>query len=413
VNRRVVITGLGAVSPCGLDVNTTWQAVKRGSSGIDTITLFDASKFPSKIAGECTGFDPEQHLRRREVRSMDRFIHLALAAAEQTMASLGLAVDAPIKCRTGTLIGVGIGGLSYIERMAKVLAEQGPERISPYFIPGTISNLAPGQVSMRYGLKGTSCTHTSACASGAHAIGEAFRAIARGDLDACIAGGAEAAITPLGVGGFAAMRALSKRNDDPAKASRPWDVDRDGFVISEGAGLLFLEERLHALARDANIMAEVVGYGTSADAYHLTLPAPGGEGAARAIKDALADARLNPEQIDYVNAHGTSTQAGDALELQALRSAFGQYATHGLWISSTKSVTGHLLGAAGGLEAVLSVQALREAVVPPTVNLDEVDREFRDFELVPHEARGRKLRHVLSNSFGFGGTNAALILAQP
>ncbi len=276
--RRVVITGVGAVSPCGLDTETTWSAIKAGKSGIGTIELFDPAEYASQIAGECKGFDAEQFIPKRDIRSMDRFIHLAMGAAEHLMKSCGIDGDDPLKLTTGTLIGVGIGGLGYIEAMAKVLAAKGPSRISPYFIPGTISNLAPGQVSMKYGLKGVSYTNTSACASGAHAIGEAFRTIARGELDACVAGGAEAAITPLGVGGFAAMRALSKRNDAPHAASRPWDVDRDGFVIAEGAGLLFLEEREHARERGATIYAEIVGYGATADAYHLTQPAPEGEG---------------------------------------------------------------------------------------------------------------------------------------
>jgi 3-oxoacyl-[acyl-carrier-protein] synthase II len=410
--RRVVITGIGAVSPCGLDSTTTWGSIKAGKSGIGPISLFDASEYASRIAGECKAFDPERFVPKRDVRSMDRFIHLAMGAAEETMRTAGLASDDPVKLRTGTLVGVGIGGLGYIENMCKVLAEKGPGRISPYFIPATISNLAPGQISMKYGLKGVSYTTTSACSSGAHAIGEAFRTIMRGEIDACVAGGAEAAITPLGVAGFAAMRAVSKRNDAPEKASRPWDVGRDGFVIAEGAGLVFLEERERAVKRGATIYGEVVGYGASADAYHLTQPAPEGEGAQRAMQAALADARLNPEQIDYVNAHGTSTPVGDLLELKAIHQVFGAHATSGLWVSSTKSMTGHLLGAAGGLEAVLCTLALHEGVVPPTINLDQPDEQTRDFDLVPHEARNRALKYVLSNSFGFGGTNASLILAK-
>jgi 3-oxoacyl-[acyl-carrier-protein] synthase II len=412
VTRRVVVTSFGAVSPCGADAETTWRAVREGKSGIRPISVFDTADYPSKIAGECRDFEPERHIPKRELRSMDRFIQLALAASDETMKGTGLGQDAPIKEKTGTLVGVGIGGLASIENMTKVLAEKGPGRITPYFIPGTISNLAPGQVSMRYGLKGPSVTHTSACASGAHAIGEAFRAIARGEMDACVAGGAEAAITPLGVAGFSAMRALSKRNDEPSRASRPWDVDRDGFVISEGAGLLFLEEREHAIQRGATIHAEIVGYGASADAHHLTQPAPEGEGAQRAMRAALSDARLDPSAIDYVNAHGTSTSAGDMLEVEALRAVFGAHATKGLWISSTKSVTGHLLGAAGGLEAVLSVLAIRDGVVPGTINLDHPEPSLGGLDFVPHEARRRPLGHVLSNSFGFGGTNAVLIFAK-
>lgn len=412
MNRRVVVTGLGAVSPCGNDAPTTWMKVIEGKSGIGPIRAFDTTDYTSRIAGECWDFDPERVIAKRELRTMDRFIQLALSASEETMKGAGLAEDASIKLRTGTFVGVGIGGLASIENMTRTLAEKGPNRITPYFIPATISNLAPGQVSMRFGLRGPSVTHTSACSSGAHAIGEAFRAIVRGDMDACIAGGAEAAITPLGVAGFAAMRALSKRNDAPARASRPWDVDRDGFVIAEGAGLLFLEEREHAMNRGATIHAEIAGYGASADAHHLTQPAPEGEGAQRAMRAAIADAKLDPSAIDYVNAHGTSTPAGDLLEIEALRAVFGGHATTGLWVSSTKSVTGHLLGAAGGLEAVLSVLALREGIAPGTINLDHPEAAVQGMDLVPHESRRRQLRYVLSNSFGFGGTNAVLVFAK-
>jgi len=412
VNRRVVVTGVGAVSPCGPDVASTWAGVVEGRSGIRAITAFDTAEYASKIAGQCWDFQPETVIPKRDLRTMDRFIQLALVASDETMRGAGIAEDAPIKLRTGTLVGVGIGGLASIENMTRTLAEKGPNRITPYFIPSTISNLAPGQVSMRFGLRGPSFTHTSACSSGAHAIGEAFRAIVRGDMDACVAGGAEAAITPLGVAGFAAMRALSKRNDAPARASRPWDVDRDGFVIAEGAGLVFLEERDHAVKRGATIHAEIVGYGASADAYHLTQPAPEGEGAQRAMRAALADANLDASAIDYVNAHGTSTPTGDLLEVEGIRSVFGAHAAKGLWVSSTKSVTGHLLGAAGGLEAVLSVLALREGIAPGTINLDNPEPSLQGLDLVPHESRRRKLGYVLSNSFGFGGTNAVLVFAK-
>jgi 3-oxoacyl-[acyl-carrier-protein] synthase II len=408
--RRVVVTGIGAVSPCGLDAGATWRSLKEGRSGIDKITAFDASQYASQIAGECRGFDPERHIPRKDVRTMDRFIHLAIAAADEALGAAELPDSA--KEQTGVLIGVGLGGLATIENTAKVLAERGPSKISPYFIPATISNLAAGHVSMKHNLRGESYATTSACASGSHAIGEAFRAIARGELIAAVAGGAESVITPLGVGGFAAMRALSRRNDEPAKASRPWDVDRDGFVIAEGAGLLLLEEREHAVRRGARIYAEVVGYGASSDAYHLTQPAPEGEGAQRAMRAALRDARINAEQIDYVNAHGTSTPTGDMLELAALRHVFGDHVSSGLWVSSTKSMTGHLLGAAGGLEAVICAMAVDDGVVPPTLNLDQPEEGARGFDLVPHEARRRELRYVLSNSFGFGGTNATLILAR-
>lgn len=414
--RRVVITGLGTVSPCGLDVASTWQALKDGKSGIATITSFDASEHASKIAGECKGFIPENHIPKRDVRSVDRFIQLAVAASDELMRDVGLSADHPLKVRTGTMVGVGLGGLAYIENTCKVLNEKGPNKITPYFIPASIANLAPGHISMKHGLKGTSYTLTSACASGAHAIGEAFRTIARGDLDACVAGGSEAVITPLGVGGFAAMRALSRRNDEPARASRPWDVDRDGFVIAEGAALLFLEELESAQRRGAKVYAEVVGYGASADAYHLTQPAPEGEGAQRAMQSALQDAQIAPHEVDYVNAHGTSTPVGDVLELEALRAVFGEHARArprgGLWISSTKSMTGHLLGAAGGLEALICALAIADGVVPPTINLDNPVPEAEGLDLVPYEARRRNLRYVLSNSFGFGGTNASLLLKQ-
>jgi 3-oxoacyl-[acyl-carrier-protein] synthase II len=409
--RRVVISGLGTVNPCGLDTKTTWQAIKEGRSGIASISAFDASEHASKIAGECKGFEPERHIPKRDVRSMDRFIHLAIAASDELMADSGLSAES-MKLRTGTLIGVGIGGLAYIENTTLNLAAKGPNKITPYFIPASISNLAPGQISMKHQLKGVSFTITSACASGAHAIGEAYRTIVRGELDACVAGGAEAAITPVGVGGFAAMRALSKRNDEPTRASRPWDVDRDGFVIAEGAALLMLEELEQAKARGAKIYAEVCGYGASADAYHLTQPAPEGEGAQRAIRAALADAKLDPTQIDYVNAHGTSTPVGDLLELEGLRGVFGEHVSKGLWVSSTKSMTGHLLGAAGGLEALFCALALHEGVVPPTINLDKPAPESAGFDLVPHESRRRAINIALSNSFGFGGTNASLILKR-
>jgi len=412
--RRVAITGFGAVSPCGLDAEASFRAVLEGRSGIAAITLFDATGFASTIAGECKGFDPARHVPKKDLRTMDRFTHLAMGAADEALRRAGLAdFDEAMKSRTGTILGVGIGGLGAIEATAKVLAEKGPSRITPYFIPAAISNLAPGQISLKHGLRGTNYAVVSACASGAHAIGEAFRAIARGDLDACLAGGTEAAVTPLGVGGFAAMRALTKRNDAPEQASRPWDRDRDGFVMAEGSGLLVLEELEQAQRRSATIYAEIVGYGASADAYHLTQPAPEGEGAQRAMHAALADARLAPDQIDYVNAHGTSTSVGDLIELEAVRAIFGDHAQRGLWISSTKSVTGHLLGAAGGLEAVFGVLALKNGLVPPTINLQNPVPEAQGLDLVPHEGRARALKYVLSNSFGFGGTNATLIFAKP
>jgi 3-oxoacyl-[acyl-carrier-protein] synthase II len=410
--RRVVITGAGAVSPCGNDLVTSWDNIVAGKSGIATIEGFDASKHASKIAGECTGFDPEKYIEKKRLREMGRFIHLAIAASQEAMESAGFEPDDALKERTGTFIGVGMCAMEIIEKNAKALFDKGPRRVSPYFIPSAIANLAPGQVSMRFDLKGPSYTTTSACSSGAHAIGEAFKWIQRGDCDAALAGGAEAAVTPLGVGGFTALRALSVRNDEPEKASRPFDKGRDGFVIGEGAGVMVLEEREAALARGANIIAEVVGYGATADAYHLTQPAPEGEGAQRAMRMALTDAKVDRERVDYINAHGTSTPTGDMQELLAINAVFGEHARNGLWVSSTKSMHGHLLGGAGGLEAVLTALAIRDGVAPPTINLDDPEEGCEGLELVPHEARKRDIGVALSNSFGFGGTNVTLALSK-
>ncbi len=411
--RRVVITGIGAVSPCGLDTASTWASLCAGKSGIGPITLFDASHHGTQIAGECHGFDPEQYIERKRVREGDRFIHLAIAASTLAVNDAGVAdASEEVKELTGTFIGVGMCGLATIEAQANVLREKGPRRMTPYFIPGTIANLAPGAVSMRYHFKGPSYTTTSACSSGAHAIGEAFRWIARGDLEMAVAGGAEATITGLGVGGFNAMRALSKRNDEPTKASRPYDKGRDGFVMSEGSGILILEERERAIARGAKIYSEIIGYGATADAYHLTQPAPEGEGAQRAMKWALKDAKLNADQVDYLNAHGTSTEVGDITELVAIEKLFGAHAKNGLMVSSTKSMTGHLLGAAGGLEAVIASLSLHEGIIAPTINLDDPDEQAAGFDLVPHEARRRKINIALSNSFGFGGTNVSLVFKR-
>ncbi len=412
--RRVVITGVGIVSPCGLDAETSWSNIRAGKSGIDKITLFDAEQYACQIAGECTGFDPEQYIEKKRVREMARFIHLAVAAGDEAMKDSGLG-DSPIdKDRIGTFVGVGMCGLEYLEDVARTLFERGPRRVSPYFIPAVISNLAPGQLSMRHGLRGPSYTTTSACSSGAHGIGEAFKWIQRGGMDAALAGGAEAAVTGLGIAGFTAMRALSKRNDNPQAASRPFDVGRDGFVMGEGAAIMVLEEREAALARGANILAEITGYGATADAHHLTQPAPQGEGAQRAMRQCLEDASLSANQIDYVNAHGTSTPQGDVQELTAIKSVFGERAARGadgLWVSSTKSMTGHLLGAAGALEAALCAMAVRDGVAPPTINLDEPDPASEGMELVSGKAKERELRHVLTNSFGFGGTNVSLSIS--
>jgi 3-oxoacyl-[acyl-carrier-protein] synthase II len=410
--RRVVITGVGAVSPCGNDTASTWASVREGRSGIGPITLFDASQHATQFAGECKGFDPEIYIEKKRVREGHRFIHLAVAASQLAYDDSGFNPSDALKEETGTFIGVGMCGLGLIEEQVVVLNEKGPRRITPYFIPATIANLAPGTVSMRFGLKGPSYTTTSACSSGAHAIGEAFRWIARGDIDAAMAGGAESTITGLGVGGFNAMRALSKRNEEPLRASRPFDIDRDGFVIAEGAGILMLEEREMAIKRGAKIYAEVVGYGATADAYHLTLPAPEGEGAQRAMKKALKDAKIAPAEVDYINAHGTSTPMGDVNELKAISAVYGDHARNGLMVSSTKSMTGHLLGAAGGLEAVFSALAIHEGIIPPTINLDKPDPEAAGFDLVPHVARQKKINVALSNSFGFGGTNVALVFKR-
>jgi 3-oxoacyl-[acyl-carrier-protein] synthase II len=409
---------MGAVSPCGNDVGSTWANVVAGKSGIGPITRFDASQHPSRIAGECRDFDAEKYIEKKRLREGDRFIHLAMGAAVQAVEAAGVgALSEEDKELTGTFVGVGLCGLEVIERMKETLLEKGPRRISPYFIPSAIANLAPGQISMRYGFKGPNYTTTSACSSGAHAIGEAFRWIQRGDLDLAIAGGAESTITGLGVGGFTAMRALSEQNESPEKASRPFDKNRDGFVIAEGAGILVLEERERAIKRGAPIFCEIIGYGATSDAYHLTQPAPEGEGAQRAMKMAFRDGKIDKERVGYVNAHATSTLIGDKQELQALKRIFGDRALgardpSGVWVSATKSMTGHLLGAAGGLEAVLSVKSLSTGVIPPTINLEDPDEEAEGMELVAHTAKERKLDVVLSNAFGFGGTNVTLAFAR-
>lgn len=411
--RRVVVTGVGTVSPCGKDVATTWDRVSKGQSGIASITAFDPADFTSKIAGECTEFDPLEYMQKRRLRERARFIQLAIAASKQAIESARFEPTEAQKERVGTFIGVGFCGLEVFEDTCKTLFEKGPRRVSPYFIPSVISNLAPGQVTLEWGFKGPSYTHTSACASGAHAIGDAFRWIQRGEIDAAVAGGSEAAVTPVGIAAFASMRALSRRNDQPERASRPFDAGRDGFVMGEGAGVMVLEEREAAIARGADILAEIVGYGATSDAYHMVQPAPDAEGAQRAMKLAVADAQLNPNDIDYINAHGTSTPMGDVGELTAIRKVFGSHATDGLAVSSTKSMTGHLLGAAGGLEPVLCVLALRDGLIPPTINLEDPDPVAEGMNLVPNRAEERPIRAVINNSFGFGGTNCTLVLKSP
>ncbi|WP_085441869.1 beta-ketoacyl-ACP synthase II [Magnetofaba australis] len=411
MTRRVVITGVGLVTPLGVGNQTTWQGLMEGRSGIGPISLFDATEYSVRIAGEVPDFNAEDWIPKKDVKKMDRFIHFGMAAAQLAMEDSGLEVTEENATRIGITVGSGIGGLVAIQTQAQQILEKGPRRISPFFIPSALINLISGQVSIKYGFKGPNHSVVTACSTGAHAIGDAFRMIQRNEADAMMAGGAEAAICELGIGGFAAAKALSTRNDEPAKASRPWDKDRDGFVQADGSGIVILEELESAQKRGAKIYAEVVGYGMSGDAHHITQPSPGGEGAARCMRAALADAQLNPEQIGYINAHGTSTPAGDVGETMAVKSVFGDYAKNGLMVSSTKSMTGHLLGAAGGVEAIFTAMALSEGVIPPTINLDNPDPEC-DLDYVPHTAREVKLEAAVSNSFGFGGTNATLVLKK-
>jgi 3-oxoacyl-[acyl-carrier-protein] synthase II len=409
--RRVVVTGVGLVSPVGIGTEATWTAVVGGVSGIGPISLFDASKYSTKIAGEVKGFDPLQWLDKKDVKKCGRFIQFALAATTMAVEESGLQVVPEIAARVGVIIGSGIGGFEVIEKEHKLLLERGPDRVSPFFILASIVNLAAGQVSVRFGAKGPNSAVATACTTGAHAIGDSLRLIQGGYADVMICGGTEAAITPLGVAGFAAMRALSTRNDAPERASRPWDVDRDGFVVGEGAGILVLEEREHAERRGATPLAEIVGYGMSADAHHPSAPPDDGDGVARVMQAALEDARLGPETIHYLNAHATSTPLGDRAEAVAIERVFGEHASR-LAVSSTKSMTGHLLGGAGALEAGLTVLALRDQIAPPTTNIDRPD-EGNCLNLVPHVAQQKDISHAMTNSFGFGGTNASLILARP
>jgi 3-oxoacyl-[acyl-carrier-protein] synthase II len=408
--RRVVITGVGLVSPLAIGTEETWQAVLQSKSGIGPITAFDATEFACRIAGEVKGFDPYQYIEKKEVKKMGRFIQFAIAASEYALASSRLKVDAENEERVGVYIGSGIGGFEVIEREHKNLLEHGPRRISPFFIVATIVNLASGFVSIRTGAKGPNSATATACTTSAHSIGDSFKIIQRGDADVMICGGTEACITPMGVGGFAAARSLSTRNSDPAHASRPWDKDRDGFVVGEGAGILVLEELEVAKRRSANILAEMVGYGMSADAFHVTAPSENGDGAFRVMRNALRDAGLEPAQIDYINAHGTSTAMGDRIETKAIKRCFGDHA-YKLAVSSTKSMTGHLLGGAGGLEAGLTTLAIRDQIVPPTTNHEVPDPEC-DLDYVPNHARPLHIEYALSNSFGFGGTNGALIFKR-
>jgi 3-oxoacyl-[acyl-carrier-protein] synthase II len=408
--RRVVVTGVGLVSPLGVGTEATWEGLMAGRVGIGPVTRFDASGFPCRIAGEVPGFDPLDYVEKKEVKKSDTFIHYAIAATDFAVRDAGLEITEENAERVGVIIGSGIGGLPLIESMHKVLLERGPDRISPFFIPGLIVNMAAGQVSIRYGAKGPNGSPCTACTTGLHAVGDAYRQIQHGYADAMIAGGTEGMLSPLALGGFAAMRALSTRNDEPQRASRPWDRDRDGFVMGEGSGVVVLEELEGARRRGAPVYAEIVGYGMSADAHHISAPHPEGDGAVRVMRAALADAGLEPEAIGYINAHGTSTELGDLSEVKAVKKTFGEHA-YRLAVSSTKSSTGHLLGAAGGLESGILALALKHQVLPATVNLDAPGPGC-DLDFVPHEPRKTELKYALTNSFGFGGTNGALIMRR-
>ncbi len=410
MTRRVVVTGVGLVSPLGIGTGANWQALCAGQTGIGPISRFDATHFSARIAGEVKGFDPLQFVEKKDVKKMDVFIQLAIAASQFAMDDAKLKVNPECATRTGVFIASGIGGFSTIEREHKALIEGGPRRISPFFIPAAIINLAAGQVSIRFGAKGPNSATCTACSASAHAIGDAFEIIRRNDADVMIAGGSEAAITPMGVGGFAAMRALSTRNDDPQRASRPFDKDRDGFVMGEGSGVIILEELEFARRRGASIYAELVGYGMSADAFHITAPSEDGDGGMRVMQAALKQAGIAPSEVDYINAHGTSTPYNDKLETLAIKRLFGDHARK-LAISSTKSMTGHLLGAAGGLEAGITVLAIRNQMIPPTINYETPDPEC-DLDYVPNTKRAASIDYALSNSFGFGGTNGALLFRR-
>jgi 3-oxoacyl-[acyl-carrier-protein] synthase II len=409
LGRRVVVTGLGLICAVGNTTDVVWKALLAGKSGVGRITSFDPTAFACQIAAEVKNFDPLNFIEKKEVKKMGRFIHVAIAASDEAMKMSGLKITPENDERVGVHIGSGIGGFDIIEREHTALMEGGPRKISPFFIPAAIINLAAGQVSMRYGAKGPNEATATACTTSAHSIGDSYRIIQHNDADVMIAGGAEAAITPMGVGGFAAMRALSTRNDAPEKASRPWDRDRDGFVIGEGAGILILEELEHARKRGAPILAEIAGYGMSGDAYHMTQPAPEHEGGFRVMRNAVRDAGITPDVVGYVNAHGTSTPIGDTLEAHAIRNFFGE---RKIAVSSTKSMTGHLLGGAGGLEAGVTVLALRDQILPPTINLENPDPDTAGMDLVPNQARKAELEFAMSNSFGFGGTNGALLFRR-
>jgi 3-oxoacyl-[acyl-carrier-protein] synthase II len=410
--ERVVVTGIGLVTPLGNSTEATWQSAVSGRSGATLITLFPCGEeYPTRIACEVKDFDPTLYLERKKLKEMARFIPFSLAATKMAMDQSGLELSEEEKESVGVYIGVGLGGIEFLERCTLTVEGKGPTKVTPYTIPALIANMAAGRISIEYGLKGPSFCHTSACSSSAHALGEAMRVVQSGRAPVMIAGGAEATISPVGISGFSAMFALSRRNAEPERASRPWDRGRDGFVCGEGAGTLVLESLTHARQRGAKILGEIRGYGATSDAYHITKPAPDGAGGARAMRLALKDADLTPEAIDYINAHGTSTPAGDTEEAKAIAQVFGSHAVeHRLWVSSTKSMMGHLLGAAGAVEAAMCLKAIETGVVPPTINLDDQDPECV-LDFIPHRARERSVRHAVSNSFGFGGTNASLVLS--
>jgi len=410
LKKRVVVTGVGMITPVGLDTEKTWEGLINGKSGIGPITQFDDKTIPTQIAGEIHGFEPEKYIEPKEIKKMDRFIHLAIAASQMAMDDSGLKVTPENAEHVGVIVSAGMGGLPAIEKYHKIYLERGIRKVTPFFIPMLIINESSGMISIRYGAKGPNICVVTACATGTHSIGDAFKWIQRGDAVAMIAGGTESCICPTGVGGFNAMKALSTRNDEPHRASRPFDTDRDGFVMGEGSGVVILEELDSAVKRGARIYAEIIGYGASGDAYHITSPAPNGEGAARCMKMAIKDAGIAPTELGYINAHGTSTKFGDENESMAIKTVFGDHA-YKLAVSSTKSMTGHLLGAAGGVEAVICILAMDRGILPPTINLENPDPEC-DLDYVPNKARKAQVDVVMSNSFGFGGTNACLVFRK-
>jgi 3-oxoacyl-[acyl-carrier-protein] synthase II len=408
--KRVVVTGIGLITPLGIGVEDSWNSIIAGRAGIRRITHFDSSNFPTQIAGEVEGFNPEDYIEPKEIKKMDRFIHFAIATATMAINDSGLKITDSNAEKVGVIVGSGIGGLHAIEHYHSVFLEKGPRRISPFFIPMLVINLASGQISIKFGAKGPNSAVATACATGSHSIGDAYKIIQRGDADAMIAGGTEAVITPLGIGGFNAMKALSTRNDEPGKASRPFDIDRDGFVMGEGSGIVILESLESAMDRGVRIYAEIVGYGMTADAYHITSPAPGGEGAARCMQMTLKDGSVDPSEVDYINAHGTSTKYGDEIETNAIKTVFREH-SYKVAISSTKSMIGHLLGAAGGVEAIITVLSIYNDIITPTINLDKPDPEC-DLDYVPYKSRKMTINYALTNSFGFGGTNACLLFKK-